>query len=118
MDEPPVGRPPEGQGASFEERLKAARERRGLDPVPKQEGGMSWAQRPLAMAFRVAGELIAALVVGVAIGWWLDRLLGTTPWLLVLFLVLGFAAGIVNVWRLVAPNEEDSPRSGGSGKLP
>ena len=117
MDEPSVG-PPEGQGPSFEERLKAAREKQGFDAAPKKEGGgMSWAERPLAMAFRVAGELVAALVVGVAIGWWLDRLLGTTPWLLVLFLVLGFAAGILNVWRLMAPNEKDSPRSGGSGNL-
>lgn len=118
MDEPEAFRPPDKPGPSFEERLKTAREKRGLDPVAKREGGgLSWAERPLAMALRVAGELVAALVVAVAIGWWLDRLLGTKPWLLVLFVVLGTVAGILNVWRIVAPKDGDSPGSGGSGNV-
>lgn len=113
------GQPPESPASSFEERLRAAREKRGLEPASKPEGeGMGWADRPLAAAFRVAGEMLASLVVGVAIGWWLDRLLGTAPWLLLLFVVLGTAAGILNVWRLVAPKDEKPPRSEGSGKVP
>jgi ATP synthase protein I len=37
--------------------------------------------------------------VGGFIGWALDRILGTKPWLLVLFVALGFAAGLLNVIR-------------------
>ena len=42
-------------------------------------------------------------LVAVAIGWFLDGWLGTRPWLLMLFFVLGGAAGVANVWRLVSP---------------
>ncbi|MDA8048707.1 MAG: AtpZ/AtpI family protein [Rhodospirillales bacterium] len=119
MTDPAVGQQPDGPVPSFEERLKAAREKRGLEPASKDEGGgMGWAERPLAMAFRLAGELVAAMAVAVAIGWWLDRVLGTAPWLLVLFVVLGSAAGILNVWRLFAPDGGGPPRSRGSGGTP
>ncbi len=50
-------------------------------------------------AFRIASELIAAPIVGAFIGWWIDRLLGTTPLLLLILLVLGMVAGIINVMR-------------------
>jgi ATP synthase protein I len=39
----------------------------------------------------------------VAIGWALDRWLGTRPILLAVFVLLGGAAGILNVWRIYAP---------------
>jgi len=48
---------------------------------------------------RIGVELVSALIVGVAIGYMLDRWLGTTPWLMLLFFVLGSVAGIVNVYR-------------------
>ena len=53
----------------------------------------------VAMALRIGTELVAALVVGVGIGWLLDHWLGTTPWLMVVFFFLGSAAGILNVYR-------------------
>jgi ATP synthase protein I len=110
---------PGGPGPSFEERLKDARERQGLEagPPPKS-GGMGWAERPLAMGFRVAGEMVGALIVAVAIGWWLDRWLGTAPWLMVLFVPLGSAAGILNVWRLFAPRGRSRSRPDGSDDAP
>ena len=52
-----------------------------------------------AKAFRFVAELIAGVGVGGFIGWALDRQLGTAPWLLVLFVTLGFAAGLTNVIR-------------------
>lgn len=54
----------------------------------------------LGMAFRVSVEILSAVGVGVAIGWLLDRWLGTRPWLLLVFVVLGGAAGILNVYRM------------------
>lgn len=52
-----------------------------------------------AAAFRFVAELIVGVGVGGFIGWVLDRQLGTAPWLLVLFVALGFAAGLMNVIR-------------------
>lgn len=48
---------------------------------------------------RMATELAAALIVGLALGWGVDRLFGTRPWGLIIFFFLGAAAGMVNVFR-------------------
>ncbi len=50
-------------------------------------------------AFRYAAELVVGVAVGGFIGWLLDRQLGSAPWLLVLFVILGFTAGLLNVIR-------------------
>jgi ATP synthase protein I len=52
-----------------------------------------------AYAFRLASEFVAGIIVGAALGWGLDRLAGTSPWGLIGFLLLGFAAGVLNVVR-------------------
>jgi ATP synthase protein I len=52
-----------------------------------------------ARGFRLSSELVAGVVVGAGLGWLLDRWLGTTPWGLMVFLLLGFAAGVLNVMR-------------------
>jgi ATP synthase protein I len=74
---------------------------------PGTEGG-DGAARASAMArgFRLSSELIAGVVVGAAIGWGIDRLLPTSPWGLIIFVLLGFIAGVVNVVRSagVAPD--------------
>ena len=56
----------------------------------------------LGLAFRVAVELVSAVAVGLAIGWGLDYLLDTKPWLMVVFIILGFAAGVINVYRMAS----------------
>ena len=53
----------------------------------------------LGLAFRLAVELVAGLVVGGGIGWLLDKWLGTSPLFLLVFFALGTAAGILNVFR-------------------
>ena len=87
---------------SFEERLRAAQERQSAhkpaSPRESEPGGSA-----MGIGVRVGAELVAALAVAVAIGWGLDRWLGTTPWLLGLFVLLGGAAGVANVWRLMMP---------------
>ena len=55
----------------------------------------------LSLAFRIGVELVAALIVGVGVGYLLDLWLGTKPWFLLLFFVLGSAAGIMNVFRVM-----------------
>ena len=51
------------------------------------------------MAWRMVSELVAGLLVGGGIGYGLDALLGTRPWLMVLFVLLGFAAGVKAMLR-------------------
>ncbi|TMJ79282.1 MAG: F0F1 ATP synthase assembly protein I, partial [Alphaproteobacteria bacterium] len=53
----------------------------------------------IARGFRLSTELVAAVVVGAALGWLLDRWLGISPWGMIVFLLLGFAAGVLNVMR-------------------
>jgi ATP synthase protein I len=71
------------------------REARGRAPLPKEEPPPS----KLGLAFRLSTELVAAVVVGGAIGWGLDRLFGTSPLLLIVMFFLGVAAGFRNVVR-------------------
>ena len=59
-----------------------------------------------ARGFRLSTELVAGVLVGAGLGWLIDRWLGSTPWGLIVFLLLGFAAGVLNVMRAagVAPD--------------
>lgn len=69
-------------------------------PPETQEGSRS-ATDPSALArgFRLSTELVAGVLVGAMIGWLLDRWLGISPWGLIVFLLLGFVAGVLNVMR-------------------
>lgn len=52
-----------------------------------------------ANALKISSEFIAAILVGLAIGALVDKLAGTSPFGLIIFLLLGFVAGILNVLR-------------------
>ena len=53
----------------------------------------------LARGFRLSSELIAGVLVGAGIGWLIDRGLGSLPWGMFVFALLGFTAGVLNVIR-------------------
>lgn len=53
----------------------------------------------MGQAMKIAVELVVGVAVGGFIGWFLDKQLGTQPWLMVVFIVLGFCAGMLNVIR-------------------
>ncbi|HEX3710829.1 MAG TPA: AtpZ/AtpI family protein [Pseudolabrys sp.] len=100
-DENDRKRPPDDEAA-----LSARLERLGerlADVSRASETGAS--PRPavdasaIARGFRLSTELVAGVVVGAVIGWLLDRWLGISPWGLIVFLMLGFAAGVLNVMR-------------------
>lgn len=83
---------------SFEERLRAARQKAGLDRSAEvREGTPS----PLGAGLRVGLEVASAVVVGVGIGLALDWAFSTRPLFLVVFLFLGGAAGVLNAYRLL-----------------
>ena len=90
---------------SFAERLQAARQRQGLDkpPVVQTPGDASG----LGFGLRAGMELVAAELVAGVIGWGLDHLLHTLPLFLVIFVLLGGAAGVLNVMRQFARADSD-----------
>lgn len=61
----------------------------------------------MAMGFRLSSELIAGVGLGALLGWGFDRLLSTSPFGLIVFVLLGFSAGVLNVIRSagVAPDK-------------
>lgn len=64
-------------------------------------------------ALKMSSEFISAILVGAGIGYLIDRLIGTLPWGMIFFLLLGFVAGVVNVMR-AAGKMSDPYQSGPS----
>ena len=81
---------------SLTERIEIAIAKEGKSTTDNQ------ADRSLVNMFsRVATELLAGLLIGAGVGWTIDHWLETKPWFLVIFFLLGGAAGILNLWRVV-----------------
>ena len=90
--------PPSDPLARLGEKLDKARAQR----VPvRKAGGNAGLQQGLALGLRVGVELVTAVVVAGALGWAIDRWLGTRPWVMLVMLFLGIAAGMLNVYRAV-----------------
>jgi ATP synthase protein I len=87
--------PAEGRSSDdLDARIRAAKARHA--PEPRQVAASA-----LARGTRYAAEIAVATVVGFGLGWFLDRQFGTGPWLAILFLMLGVAAGFRNLLRAV-----------------
>jgi ATP synthase protein I len=100
-------------GPSEEERLKRladrlAARRRTQDPQGRKVEDHDQAQ----LAWRMVTELVAGLLVGFGIGLGLDALFGTRPWLLVIFTLLGFAAGVQTMLRTAREVQRAQDRAG------
>jgi ATP synthase protein I len=76
-----------------------------------ETGGLG--QSPWGIGLRVGIELVSALVVAVAIGYGLSLLFGARPIFLAVFVLLGGAAGVLNVWRVFAPKQDERRRPPG-----
>ena len=96
---------------SLDRRLSDIRGSRKIETDQPGAGGGDGAASASAMAlgFRLSSELIAGVAVGALIGWGFDRLLSTSPFGLIVFVLVGFVAGVVNVIRSagVAPAGSD-----------
>jgi ATP synthase protein I len=93
--------------AALSARLGSLDHRKIRTDQPETESGNGAARASdMARGFRLSSELVVGVVVGAIMGWGFDRLLSTSPWGLIVFLLLGFVAGVVNVIRSagVAPN--------------
>lgn len=95
-DEQPGGAGGDPRLDALERRLAEAR-RQPSDEAEtgKPSSGLSG----IGQAMKVGSEFVAGVIVGFVIGYTIDRLFGTAPWGMIVFLLLGFAAGTLNVLR-------------------
>jgi len=71
-----------------------------------------------ARGFRLSSELVGGVLVGAGLGWLIDRLLGISPWGFIVFLLLGFVAGVLNVMRSAGVVPGRTQGNGTSGSRP
>jgi len=70
-----------------------------------------------AQALKLSSEFVSAIIVGAILGYLLDRLAGTAPWGMIILLLLGFCAGVLNVLRMTGKVSTPVPgRSETDGK--
>lgn len=96
------GADPDGDLSKRLRRLETQLDRR-RETAPGRSNGFgqsSSGPSALARAFRMSAEFIAGVIAGGGLGWLFDRALGTSPWGMIVFLMLGFGAGIYNVMRV------------------
>ena len=98
--------PPDARLDSLEERLER---------VQRAEAERTHVREPdpnMRLGQQVLGHLIGAPVGGALIGWGLDTLLGTFPWLLLAMLFLGFGVGVRNIMRIANTPPAQGPGAG------
>ena len=87
-----------------QENLEARLERLRLESEPsgnRKKNKGAWGKNGVGFGMRIGGEVVAALVVGVGIGLFIDSSFNTKPWFMVTFFVIGAIAGFFNVYRVV-----------------
>jgi ATP synthase protein I len=84
--------------AALEDELRAKRPPAPSRPESEQSPQIAEGVA-LGQAMRISTEFIAGLAVGAALGYGADQLLGTSPWGLILFFMLGFVASVMNAFR-------------------
>jgi ATP synthase protein I len=93
--------------------LKGALDRRKADgriATATESSNPAATASAMSMGMRAAGEFAGSIVVGVLVGWRLDVWLGTKPILLIVFFLLGSAAGILGVIRVTSPKSPQRDR--------
>lgn len=85
----------EARRSALEAGIAGRRERPGLGG---DDGGQQ-SRTGYALAVKVSSEFIAGIAVGAILGFGIDRFFETSPFGLIVFLMLGFAAGVLNVLR-------------------
>ena len=97
---------------SLDHRLSEIRGSRkiGTDQSGNEQDAAQAKASAMAVGLRLSSELVAGVLAGAALGWGFDRLLSTSPWGLIVFLLLGFTAGVINVMRAAGVMAKQSER--------
>ena len=105
-----------------EESLEARLKRLGEDIASKRvdvsdeaEVRSAESRKGYAAAMKLSSEFIAGIVVGAFLGYLLDHFAGTGPWGMIVLLLLGFCAGVLNVLRSAGLVATPDQRGGGPG---
>ena len=67
----------------------------------QNEGKSKSDLKGLSFAYRISSELVAALIVSVILGLTIDKFLDTKPIALITLIIMGFFAGLLNIYRLI-----------------
>jgi ATP synthase protein I len=97
----------------LERRLDKTRQAQAPGESSRREEGSA-----LGLATRAITELVVGIAVAMGLGWLLDRWLGTKPWLMLILLPFGFAAGVANVMRLSQSKQAEELMGGKAGSDP
>ncbi|QRM54498.1 AtpZ/AtpI family protein [Sinorhizobium sp. BG8] len=117
----------EDRKESLEERMKRldaelAKRRTDDKLADAAEERAADSRKGYAVAMKLSSEFVAAIIVGALLGYLLDRFAGTGPWGMIVLLLLGFCAGVLNVLRsagkVASPHPMDrmAGRRDGNGK--
>ncbi|MDX3925615.1 MAG: AtpZ/AtpI family protein [Shinella sp.] len=68
-----------------------------IDDAAEEKAAVT--RKGYAEAMKLSSEFIAAIIVGALLGYLLDHFAGTGPWGMIVLLLLGFCAGVLNVLR-------------------
>jgi ATP synthase protein I len=104
------GQPDSAKGVTGDlaSRIASAKRDRAIEDN-RASAGASPEMTGLGRGMRIGTEFIAAILVGAGFGYLIDLGLGTSPWGLLIMFLVGFAAGILNVTRVVAQMNAASP---------
>lgn len=104
----------ERRRSQLETKLVTKETRKGEDAARDMRADAS--RKGYAQAMKISSEFLSAIIVGAVLGFLIDRLAGTSPWGLVVLLLLGFCAGVLNVLRssgvVVSPHPADRKPDG------
>ncbi len=111
-------KPTSSGDADLSARLKSLDARLDKATADRRETSVSHTRstsdsRALGQAFRLSAEFVSGVVAGGIVGWIVDRLFGSSPWGLIVCLILGFCAGMLNLMRaagVVKPARHDEKR--------
>jgi ATP synthase protein I len=115
------GQPDSAKGVTRDlaSRIASAKRERTLEDN-RASGNSPEVMSGYARGMRIATEFIAAIVVGCILGYLLDLGVGTSPWGLLIGMLMGFAAGILNVTRTVTQMNAAAsfapPQNGAAGE--
>lgn len=86
------------------------------DAEQRTEQNAAETRKGFAMAIKLSSEFISAVIVGAMLGYLLDHFAGTSPWGMIVLLLLGFCAGVLNVLRSAGVVAKPPLLEGGLGK--
>ena len=88
----------------LKQKIASAKKEAGL---AKPENNDEQGRKDMSFGWKVGIEMFSAVAVGLIIGRLADGYFETNPWLTIIFLFIGAAAGVLNIYKLAIKNQSD-----------